>query len=355
MRCLFLADASLPHTLRWVNHFSARGHDCLLLSVERGDGYRCRVEWLPQRASLPRFLRYSLAVPRLRTVLREFAPDIVNAHFLPNYGWMAARAKARPLVLTTLGSDVLLVPWRSPVHLWRTRWVLRHSAAVTADAAMLADAIRRLGVAAEQILTVPFGIEPGRFATASPRPSTPILVLSTRRLEPVYDLETLLRAWARLAPEERSTLQLRIAGSGSRETSLRTSAGSLPVTFVGWLTMDVLDRELRAAHIYVSTSLSDSTSVSLLEAMAAGCLPVVSDIPANREWIDAGENGLLFPCGDDAALAAALRRAAGDPVWRERAAVRNRAVIAARADWQANMRSVEDLFERLAAERRSTP
>jgi glycosyltransferase involved in cell wall biosynthesis len=244
---------------------------------------------------LPRFLRYSLAVPRLRSVLREFAPDIVNAHFLPNYGFMAARSSARPLVLTTLGSDVLIVPHRSPVHLWRTRWVLRHSDAVTADAAMLADAIRRLGVKADRILTVPFGIEPERFATVPVRPATPIVVLSTRRLEPVYDIETLLRAWARLTADERATMQLRIAGSGSREAPLRAGAGSLPVMFLGWLTMDVLDREVRAAHIYVSTSLSDSTSVSLLEAMAAGCLPVVSDIPANREWIDAGVNGLLFP------------------------------------------------------------
>jgi membrane protein involved in colicin uptake len=61
--------------------------------------------------------------------------------------------------------------------------------------------------------------------------------------------------------------------------------------------------------------------------------------------------GCSFPCGDDAALAAALRRAAGDSVWREQAAARNRAIIATRADWQANMRSVEDLFERLVAQR----
>jgi hypothetical protein len=72
MRLAFLADASLPHTLRWVNAFASRGHDCLLLSVERGDGYRCDVEWLPPRANLPRFLRYSLAVPQAAARLRAF-------------------------------------------------------------------------------------------------------------------------------------------------------------------------------------------------------------------------------------------------------------------------------------------
>src|SRR5262245_45259246 len=133
MRIAFLADASLPHTLRWVNHFAALGHDCLLVSVERGDGFRCRVEWLPARHTLPRFARYLLAVPAVRRLLATFEPDVVNAHFVPNYGWLAAMAGARPLVTTTLGSDILLVPSRSALHRWRTHWVLQHSDAVTSD------------------------------------------------------------------------------------------------------------------------------------------------------------------------------------------------------------------------------
>jgi glycosyltransferase involved in cell wall biosynthesis len=178
------------------------------------------------------------------------------------------------------------------------------------------------------------------------RAASPVVVLSSRRLEPVYDVATLLRAWRRLPPQ--SGMQLRVAGAGADEASLRSQAAP-EVQFLGWLAMSDLDRELRAAHIYVSTSLSDSTSVSLLEAMAAGCFPVVSDIPANREWIVDGETGLLFPCGDDAALATALQRAASDQALRQRAAARNREVIAARATWEANLREVENLFERLAA------
>ena len=349
MRLAFLADASLPHTLRWVNHFAARGHECLLMSVERGTGYACRVADLPARGSLPRFLRYTLAVRQVQALLRDFRPAVVNAHFLPNYGWLAARAGCRPLVLTTLGSDILLVPQRSPLHAWRTRYVLSRSDAVTADAAMLAAALGAFGVPATKILTVPFGIEASRFAAPAEKPAGPLVVLSTRRLEPVYDVATLLRACARLEPRERASLSWRVAGSGSQEPALRAQAAALPVTFLGWLDAAALDRELGGAHLYVSTSLSDSTSVSLLEAMAAGCLPVVSDLPANREWITDGDNGLLFPVGDDAALAACLRRAAGDAGWRAQAARRNRELVAARATWETNMEAVEALFTRLAS------
>src|SRR4029079_13645664 len=85
------------------------------------------------------------------------------------------------------------------------------------------------------------------------------------------------------------------------------------------------------AEVYVSASRSDSTSQSLLEAMAAGALPVVSDIPGNREWVTDGERanagdrrglvGLaqLFAPGDAQGLADAVERALGGAAWAGRA------------------------------------
>jgi glycosyltransferase involved in cell wall biosynthesis len=348
MRIAFLADASLVHTTRWVQGLAARGHDCLLLSVERGSAPDVvRFEPLPPRAHLPRFLRYTLAVPQAARLVQDFAPDLVNAHFLPNYGWMAARAGFRPLVLTTLGSDILMVPHQSPLHAWRTRWVLSRCDAATSDAAMLTQAIAGFGVPANRILTVPFGIEAARFASVPERPEAPIVVLSTRRLEPLYDVATLVRAFGRL-PADR--FDLHIAGDGSETLALQRQAAPFAARFLGWVTQTQLDDALRAAHLYVSTSTSDSTSVSLLEAMAAGAFPIVSDIPANREWIASDEQGLLFPCGDDAALAACIQRAGADPALRARAQQRNRAVIAARATWETNLAAVEALFDRLRAQ-----
>jgi glycosyltransferase involved in cell wall biosynthesis len=63
----------------------------------------------------------------------------------------------------------------------------------------------------------------------------------------------------------------------------------------------------RRCALFVSVPESDGTSVSLLEAMAAGCLPILSDLPANREWVEDGRNGLLVD--DLANLGTALLRA----------------------------------------------
>jgi glycosyltransferase involved in cell wall biosynthesis len=60
---------------------------------------------------------------------------------------------------------------------------------------------------------------------------------------------------------------------------------------------------LHRASIYVSTSPTDGLSISLLEAMACGLFPIVTDVPGNRPLIQNGENGLLFPVGDSRSLA----------------------------------------------------
>lgn len=357
MRIAFLADASLPHTLRWVQYFVVRGHTCLLLSLERGSGYTCPVEHLPSLGLLPRFLRYTLNIPLARRRLRHFLPDLVNAHFLPNYGWMAAHLDMRPHVLTTLGSDILLVPRRTPLHSWRTRWVLRRCDHVTTDAGMLTRAVAEFGYERERILTVPLGVDLDAFdhsASQHPRARhAPLRILSTRRLEPLYDVEILFRAAVRLGPAVRDAVQLRIVGTGSQAAALHAAARNTTIVpeavFLGWLEPTDLRAELCGAHVYVSTSHSDSTSVSLLEAMAAGCFPVVTDIEGNREWIRDGDNGLLFPPGDEVALARCLERAADDPELRRRAATLNRAHVIERATWSKNMGEVEELFEALVA------
>ena len=111
--------------------------------------------------------------------------------------------------------------------------------------------------------------------------------------------------------------------------------------------------------MYLSASHSDSTSQSLLEAMCAGALPVVSDIEGTREWVGYGEPGnegdrrklvgeaQFFAPGAARELADALERALSDVSWAERARARNAAVIAARGDWHVNLARIEACFEAL--------
>jgi glycosyltransferase involved in cell wall biosynthesis len=106
---------------------------------------------------------------------------------------------------------------------------------------------------------------------------------------------------------------------------------------------------LGRADLYLSASLSDSTSVSLLEAMASGAVPVVTDIEGNREWVRDGEGARLFAPRDPGALTRAIEAALGDEPWKERARAHNRAVVERRADHARNMGEIERRFRALAS------
>ena len=56
---------------------------------------------------------------------------------------------------------------------------------------------------------------------------------------------------------------------------------------------------LSSTKVYISATRSDGTSLSLLEAMGAGCIPVVSNIVSNRSWILDSVNGYLFDGEDE--------------------------------------------------------
>jgi len=369
MKLATLANASVVHTRRWVEHFRSRGHEVRVFSLEpawtgAGQGGGAGEAALDvvrlTAAPLPGALRYPLAVPQLQRELRRFAPDVVDAHFVPNYGLMGALSGFRPLSIAAWGSDLLMTT--PATRLWRAgrlRFALQRASLILCDAANLAEAARRSGADPARVRAIPWGVDRGLFHPAPAR--EPGLLLSTRMHEDVYDLATVIEGAARVLAARPGT-QLVLAGDGSRRPELeRLAAARLPRgrhRFVGRLAPAELAGWLARAEVYISASHSDSTSQSLLEAMAAGALPVVSDIEGNREWVGEGERdaggakalGLaqLFPPGDAAGFASAIERALADPVWAERARARNAAVIAARGDWHTNLARIEACFEALA-------
>ena len=119
--------------------------------------------------------------------------------------------------------------------------------------------------------------------------------------------------------------------------------------FVGRITPAAMADWLGRAEFVVSASRSDSTSQSLLEAMAGGAVPIVSDIEGNRAWVRDGEGARMFAPGDDRGLARALREAWRDPAWAERARRLNRERVERDGDAARNMQRIERLFDSLAA------
>ncbi|MBN2289246.1 MAG: glycosyltransferase [Candidatus Glassbacteria bacterium] len=364
LRILLLAAADVVHARRWADYFRGRGHDVLLATLDPSGIEGFEEKPLASFTGI-NALRYPLAALSLWPLVRSFRPQVVNAHFVPGYGFLASLVpSARPLVVSTWGSDVLIGARRGFLHWWRARFVLRRAALVTCDGKVLVRALEELGVETARILNVPMGVEPGLFhpphsasSPAGPRRKSgkrAFRLVSLRRLEPLYDVATLLRA-AALLREAGWNFECLVVGDGSQRAELENLGKELflenRVTFTGTLTRGEIADTLRQADIYVSCSRSDSTSVSLLEALATGLFPVVTDIPGNREWVEHGRNGLVFAPGDPGRLAEILIQAMQDQELRQGAYDENTQMARQKASWENNMKIVEENLLRIAAER----
>ncbi len=83
--------------------------------------------------------------------------------------------------------------------------------------------------------------------------------------------------------------------------------------------------------------------------MACGLFPVVTDIPANREWIRDGYNGYLVPPDDELALAQRIKLALKDEALREKAGRTNTDLARQKASWEEVCKSLWQVYRRLAA------
>jgi glycosyltransferase involved in cell wall biosynthesis len=108
------------------------------------------------------------------------------------------------------------------------------------------------------------------------------------------------------------------------------------ITFTGGLERALVAHQLKQSDVFVSLSRSDGLSTSLVEALACGLFPVVSDIPSNREVVEHGRNGLLVDGDNPDDIAAALVMAASNRDLRERANRLNLALVRERFDIRRN-------------------
>lgn len=182
------------------------------------------------------------------------------------------------------------------------------------------------GAAPERIRTVYNGVDPGAFPPAGPEPEVPTLAWAGR-IDPIKDLETLIRAFA-LVREEIPTARLRIFGGTPRggeayrdrcvalaRTLTEPGTGADPdpaVTFEG--RVDDIRTAYAAGQVVMLSSISEGFPFTLIEAMSCGRCTVSTDVGGVREAV--GDTGLVVPPRDPAAMARAALDLLRDPARR---------------------------------------
>ena len=356
MHLCFLGDAGSIHLQRWLAYFSAAGHEVEVVSFRPCTIPGVKVHLLA--AGQSGRLAYIKGLLKIRRLLQAMQPDILHAHYATSFGLLAVVSGVRPLVVSAWGSDVLVAPVKSFWLRQIVRRVLRRADALTSDSSYMSARMQELlNNRSKRLITVTMGVSRDWFNSILPKEKKPWQILSLRGHQQIYNIEGIIRAMVEVVASLPQA-KLVVAGEGELTPSLQALVQSLGLTpnveFVGQLPHVQVQAYLNESAVSVSVPFSDATAVSLLETMACGAFPVLSDVPANREWVEDGVNGLIVPAEDVHALAQALIRSLKDRNLREKAISVNRQKILAQAIWEDNMAEVEELYRELLARTRGT-
>jgi glycosyltransferase involved in cell wall biosynthesis len=283
--------------------------------------------------------------------------NVIHAHWAIPTGligvWVGALLK-KPLIVTIHGSDLRMAVEGHGFLRKIFVHVCKKAVHLNCVSEVQKKEIERLGITSDKISVIPMGIDDTFLEMGKNRRvelnKRPFIILSNRNLLPIYNVSLLIRAIPIVLKEEPKTKFL-IAGEGSEKENLKSDVENLnlstSVQFLGRVPHKEMPNLLAKTDIYVSTSLYDGTSVSLLEALASGAFPVVTDIPSNREWITDGDNGFLVPIDEAEILASRILDAIRNWDFLEKSQLGNLLIVERKAFWPTNIKKLEEIYSSL--------
>jgi glycosyltransferase involved in cell wall biosynthesis len=219
----------------------------------------------------------------------------------------------------------------------------------------------RAAAPAQLVEALPNGIDCQpyrRYNRAAADRDTPLRLIYIGRLAPGKGLFESIEA-VRLARSRGVAARLVVAGSRQEEARLRQSvreAGpAREVTFVGPAYGDLKARLLSQADVLLLPSYSEGLPYSLLEAMAAGVVPVVTPVGAIPDVVNDGEHGVLVQPRDAGAIACAIERLSLDKATVARMSAACRKRIANAYSIERVAKDFSELYWGLCATRAPNP
>lgn len=294
---VLLIGPSSPHV---ANHYDRISNDIFDIEIITSD-----IGKLPSGTPFTqvdfsfRSLKTFFSTPSaIRKKIKSFQPDVIHVHQANSvafYTVLGAKGQKVPIVLSAWGSDILINPEKSKLLRWMVRFVLKRVDIITSNSHHMGEKVQAL--LPEKTLDIEicnFGVAELDVSTEKER-----IVYSNRAHEPLYRITEVIDAFDRFARsrEDGKEWQLVVAGKGSLTDELKQQVAELgladQVSFIGFVDTKENIQNYAKAKVYISLPESDAAAVSLMESMYYYCLPVAYNLPASREHLEDGVNGVL--------------------------------------------------------------
>ena len=260
LRLCFLASGSV-HTVRWMKDFAERDYDVHLVTFDKMDQVEsARIHRLKYRSKLA----YPFRILDVKRVVNEMNPDVLHALYISHYGVYAALSGFHPLIISVLGSDILIAPERSRIFRFGVQLALMKADLVHVGDEGGRKTLIELGCDPKKILTQEWGVDLDRF---SPNARSQTLrdrlgirncysVLSASSWKVDYNVDVLIKAIP-LVLNRVPDVKFILLGGGGLEDHLKALADKLGVheniLFIGKVPYEEMPMYLASVDVFVDT------------------------------------------------------------------------------------------------------
>ncbi|MEQ1762396.1 MAG: glycosyltransferase family 4 protein [Pyrinomonadaceae bacterium] len=237
--------------------------------------------------------------------INDLRPDVYVISVSPDIGWTVSPHLDPGIATMTIGHNDERT-FYDPV---------RHYAPFLTRAIGVSDTICRkyvdeCGMESERVEWIPYGVETlSRFNAVErrvadrPGGEEPIRLAYVGRFENTQKRIADIVAIARRLESDGVSFEFDLVGDGEAMPDVRAALSGLIeqgiVRIHGWVPSDRVIQKLRESEVFVLASAYEGFCISLIESMANGCVPVVTDIESgNKQLVDDGVNGFIVPVGD---------------------------------------------------------
>lgn len=317
MRIALLADAQNRHTFRWSTWLASQGMEVHLLSdrpPRAGFDYQSinlyKPEWTfwrnlyafkvhggPMANSRFKYLAW-------RDTIRQIKPDILHAHQAQSYGPTLAHFLDLPRVLTPWGPDVEAIAGDDPQVSQLVLQALRSADVITTNGPGLEDHWSRLAAVPKDRFDLwSWGIDVTRFAPNRageddalarrfPALADHQIILSPRLPTPYYNIALIVSSWNELLEGRaylRGSARLVVLRCGVSDEVWAPTASAIAaspwretiIVVDSYLSEQEMAAMYRRSTACVMLPRTDLLSMSLLESLSCGCIPIVENLPVH--------------------------------------------------------------------------
>jgi glycosyltransferase involved in cell wall biosynthesis len=363
MKICYLAEINNVHTQRWIQYFASMGHEILVLSDHLPEKPIPSIKITrPEMNLFTKILafkihpkpygNYSFKWIPYRKEVKKFKPDIVHAMEALGYGLTMALCGSYPKVLTPWGNDIFYDPFHSKIAKFHVNKALKAATVVSTNHPALGDYLHEtFHIPKDKVRCFSWGIDLKIFNPHKQKealemrdylkiPYNVPVVMSNRTLSEYWGAREIVNAIPLVLKEAPEIRFILIRGSGRDDfmnemvSLLKRSGAKKNVIIINEkISPKKMAALLNLSDIFVSVPYSDLLSVSVLEGIACGAIPVVSDLAAYKTRIVDGENGFYVPVKNPRAIADKVLHIIKNISMRDKIQKKNWKIIRENDDW----------------------